>query len=289
MKKHQITVQATINAPIKKVWSYWTNPRHIVGWNAASDDWQTAHALNDLKVDGKFSYFMEAKDKSTSFSFEGTYTEVTNYQRLAFTLDDMRTVVVEFKGDAKSTTITETFEAEDIHEHDLQKSGWQAILNNFKKYVEAIPPMKTLRFEIEINAPVEKVYKTMIDAEHYKTWTSVFNPTSHYIGSWDKGSKISFLGTDENGELGGMVSYIKENTPNQFISIEHQGIVMNGQEVMSGYGVEEWEGVLENYTFTQKGNKTVVGVALDSNADFEEYFSEMWPTALEKLKEVCEK
>lgn len=288
LKKHNITVKTTINAPIKKVWSYWSNPRHIVEWNAASDDWQTAQAQNDLRVDGKFRYHMEAKDKSVSFAMEGTYTEVVNYQRMAYTLDDARNVTVDFAGDEKSTTITETFEAENVHSHELQQSGWQAILDNFKKYVESIPPFEKIHFEVTINAPVEKVYKTMIDKAGYSAWTVEFNPSSRFEGSWDKGSKIVFLGEDENGELGGMVSFIKENKANEFISIEHQGIVMGGQEATNGYGVEEWAGVLENYTFTKKDSNTVVAVDIDTNADFKAYFEEKWPKALGKLKFICE-
>jgi hypothetical protein len=128
----------------------------------------------------------------------------------------------------------------------------------------------------------------MIDKEGYSAWTVEFNPSSRYEGSWDKGSKIVFLGADENGEIGGMVSFIKENKPNEFISIEHQGIVMGGQEATNGYGVEEWAGVLENYTFSTKDAKTVVAVDIDTNADFKDYFDEKWPKAFDKLRKICE-
>jgi len=145
-----------------------------------------------------------------------------------------------------------------------------------------------LHFEISINASAEKVYNTLIDKKHYTEWTSAFNPTSYYKGSWEKGSKILFLGTDPNGNMGGMASRIKENIPNKFVSIEHLGIIKDGEELTTGEEVENWAGALENYSFTQNNGKTLFSVDADSNQEFKAYFIEAWPIALNKLKEICE-
>ncbi len=170
----------------------------------------------------------------------------------------------------------------------MQQTGWQAILNNFKKYAESQGKFKKLHFEIAIDAPVRKVFRTMLDEKTFSEWTSEFSPTSHYKGSWDKGSKILFLCTNQDGNKEGMVSRIKENIPDRFISIEHLGIVQGDSEVTSGHEIEGWAGALENYTFTEQDGKTLVAVDMDSNSGFISYFEQTWPKALNKLKALCE-
>ena len=134
--KTNITVEATINAPVEIVWHYWTDPEHITQWNNASPDWHTPTAENDLTVGGKFTSRMEAKDGSMGFDFGGTYTAVTPDSHLAYTLDDDRKVTIDFTSEEDNTKIVETFEAESQNSIELQQGGWQAILNNFKKYAE---------------------------------------------------------------------------------------------------------------------------------------------------------
>jgi len=149
--------------------------------------------------------------------------------------------------------------------------------------------MQKLHFNIEINALKEKVWHTMLDKETYKQWTYIFAPGSDFQGEWNKGSKILFVAADENGQLGGMVSRIKENKKYKFISIEHIGIVKDGKEDTTSEEVKDWAGVLENYTFKEKDGKTVVLVDMDSNENYSEMFKTMWPKALHKLKELAEK
>ncbi len=220
-EKTMIKVETTVTAPVEKVWKFFTLPQHIVKWNNANDEWHTPKAENDLIVGGKFNYRMEAKDGSMGFDFNGTYTEVKKYERISYVLEDNREVKITLQSEGKYTIIKEIFEAETSNPIEMQQTGWQAILNNFKKWVEYSNVFQKLKFDIEINAPVDKVYHNMIDEEPYKEWTKVFNKDSHYKGSWEKGSKIIFIGCGENGEMGGMVSMIKENIPGKFISIEH--------------------------------------------------------------------
>ncbi len=135
-KRKIITVEATIKAPVEKVWNYWSAPKHIVQWNNASDDWHTPRAENDLRTGGKFFSRMEAKDGSSGFDFSGVYDQVKKHELIAYSISDGRKVSVTFSGDKNKTKITETFEAENTHSIELQKTGWQAILDSFKKYVE---------------------------------------------------------------------------------------------------------------------------------------------------------
>ena len=152
--------------------------------------------------------------------------------------------------------------------------------------------MKKLQFTVSINAPVTKVYDFMLGINSkstYEQWTSVFNPTSTYEGSWDKGNKILFIGVDEKGEKGGMVSKIAENIPNQFVSIQHYGLIKADKEITEGPEVEKWANGFENYTFEENNENTTVTVDLDATEDFSGYMNQTYPKALNKLKEICEK
>ncbi|ODG91011.1 MULTISPECIES: SRPBCC family protein [Bacillaceae] len=132
----KVTVETTIQAPVEKVWEFWTEPTHIKKWNSASDDWHTPIAENDLRVGGEFRSRMEAKDGSFGFDFGGIYDEVKNYEVIAYTLGDGRKVKITFKGKEDTTEVIETFDAEETNPVEFQQQGWQAILDNFKKYAE---------------------------------------------------------------------------------------------------------------------------------------------------------
>jgi uncharacterized protein YndB with AHSA1/START domain len=135
--KKTISVQAIINAPIEQVWKLYTEPEHIVQWNNASNDWHTSRAENDLKVGGKFLYRMEAKDGSSGFDFDGTYEQLKTNELIVYSISDGRKVQVMFtKDDDTRTKIDTIFEAESTNPIEMQRDGWQGILNNFKKYVE---------------------------------------------------------------------------------------------------------------------------------------------------------
>ena len=133
-----ITVEAQVHFPVEKAWELWTNPVHIVHWNHASDDWHTPWAENDLQVGGKFRARMEAKDGSFGFDFGGVYDVVEENQLIEYTIGDGRKVRIEFIEEGSSTHVTESFEAESINPVELQRGGWQAIVDNFKKYAESI-------------------------------------------------------------------------------------------------------------------------------------------------------
>ena len=150
--------------------------------------------------------------------------------------------------------------------------------------------MQKLHFSILINAPKDKVWHSMLDDKPYREWTKAFNEGSYYKGSWEKGSKILFLGPDPNtGEEGGMVSRIAENKPYEFISIEHLGIVQNGVEDTTSEAARKWATAFENYTFNDKDGATEVLVDIAVEDELVQMFNEMWPKGLRKLKELVEK
>jgi len=134
--KKLITVEAVIDAPVEKVWTCWSEPKHITKWCQASDDWHAPHAENDLRTGGKFKTTMAAKDGSFSFDFEGVYNIVDMYKCIEYKIADGRNVKIVFEPVGSSTKIIEAFEAEDLHSIDMQRTGWQAILESFKRYTE---------------------------------------------------------------------------------------------------------------------------------------------------------
>jgi uncharacterized protein YndB with AHSA1/START domain len=132
----QITVSTTVRAPLAQVWRAYTTPADIVQWNAASDDWHTPRATVDLRVGGKFCSRMEAKDGSMGFDFEGTYTQVIPEKLLEYAFGD-RKAQAAFSDSPQGVTVTVTFDAETTHSEEMQRGGWQSILNRFKQHVEA--------------------------------------------------------------------------------------------------------------------------------------------------------
>jgi uncharacterized protein YndB with AHSA1/START domain len=132
-----ITVESAINAPVEKVWEHFTEPRYVEKWNNASEDWYTPKAENDLRVGGSFRYRMEAKDGTTGFDFGGIYDEIVPNKLIRYTMGDGRKVEVTFTAEGQQTLVKEIFDTENQNSLEVQKNGWQAILNNFKREVES--------------------------------------------------------------------------------------------------------------------------------------------------------
>lgn len=137
MKAEKVNIAATVSANIQKVWDYWNKPEHITQWNFAHESWHCPSAKNDLRVGGKLQSRMEARDGSFGFDFEGTYDAVESLKKIAYTIGDGRKVVTNFSENGGKTVIETEFEAESQNPVEMQKGGWQAILDNFKKYTEA--------------------------------------------------------------------------------------------------------------------------------------------------------
>jgi uncharacterized protein YndB with AHSA1/START domain len=150
--------------------------------------------------------------------------------------------------------------------------------------------MKKFLTSIFINAPKEKVWDTLFDKDTYKEWTKPFNATSRFEGDWSEGSKILFLGTDENGNNeGGMVSRILKNVPYEYLSIEHIGIIENALEDTTSERAKSWAPAFENYTLSEKDGGTKVNIDQDLDEQYSQLFGEMWEKALLKLKELAER
>lgn len=133
----RITVEAVVNAPVEKTWEAYTNPEHITQWNHASDDWHCPSATNDVRTGGAFSIRMEAKDGSAGFDFAGTYDEVVPQQKISYTFGG-RKAEINFQPEGEATRVSVSFDPEEENPLEMQRAGWQAILENFKKHTEAL-------------------------------------------------------------------------------------------------------------------------------------------------------
>jgi uncharacterized protein YndB with AHSA1/START domain len=149
--------------------------------------------------------------------------------------------------------------------------------------------MHKIHFSIEINAPKEKVWDTMLGKDSYPEWSASFMPGSNFVGDWSEGSKMLFLAPEESGAMSGMLSRIQENQPYEHLSIEHMGVVQDGKEDTSSEEARKWSGAIESYTLQQRNGTTEVAVDMDTTEEVEEELSEGWPKALQKLKELAEK
>jgi uncharacterized protein YndB with AHSA1/START domain len=286
--QNPITVSALVAVPPEQAWKFWCSPEHITRWNAASPDWHTPHAKVDLRAGGQWSARMEARDGSIGFDFVSTIEELRPGAYLRYIMTDGRVWEVSFAAEEGGTRVTERFEPETMNPHDLQQQGWQSILDNFKRHAEARSGERPLRFEIMIAAPPQRVYDLMLAPDSYRAWTSEFNPTSTYEGSWAEGSMIRFLGCDAEGRIGGMVSRIRRNIPATEISIEHLGLIKDGVDMMDGPEVAGWSGAIEHYAFHASDGGTRLVVSLEAHADFVDYFEDTWPKALTRLKAIAE-
>ncbi|MBS1625412.1 MAG: SRPBCC family protein [Bacteroidetes bacterium] len=137
MNTSAITIETLVQAPIEKVWKSWTDPLHIVKWCHASPDWHAPHATNDLRTGGSFTTRMEAKDGSMGFDFGGVYDDVKVLEHVAYTIGDGRKVDIRFTPENNATRVTETFDPENMNPIEMQRAGWQSILDNFKTYTES--------------------------------------------------------------------------------------------------------------------------------------------------------
>lgn len=178
------------------------------------------------------------------------------------------------------------FEWIKLHEYHIIRHTHQ--ITKFKEVLR----MKKLQFETKINCNALEVYDKMLGLSNkttFESWTESFNPSSTFEGDWYKGSKIYFIGTDDNGEKFGLVSEIIDNTPNKFVSIKHIGILKNGVEILEGPEIESWVGGIENYSFEEINSFTFLNVELILTEEFANQLEKVYPIALNKLKDLCEK
>ena len=159
--------------------------------------------------------------------------------------------------------------------------------NETKKDTES--SMKPLNYKIDIKAPAEKVYSTMIDKEHFKDWVSEFVPNSYFEGGWNKGDTLIYYSPDEKGNMCGMISTIQENIPNELIIIQPKGIVENGKKIFEGEKVQGLDEAVEKYSFKQKGALTELNIEINAYEELEQYFNETWPNALNRIKSISER
>lgn len=294
METTTITVQSTIHADKKKVWDYYTQPEHIIRWNFASDDWHCPRATNDLRVGGKYCARMEAKDGSVGFDFSTVYDEVTAQQKIAYTMEDDRKAVITFADKGGNTMVTVTFDAEKENAVEMQKEGWQAILDNFKKYAEQTESLlfnfsvdrenNTIQVKREFNASLPLVWKAWTTAELLDQWwgPEPWRTETKTMDFREGGSWLYAMVGPEGERHWSRADYIRIVYEKSFIGKD--GFCDENGTINPAFPQNLWE-----TQFSDTGNRVRVEVTLtfDKLADLEQTiamgFKEGFTTGLNQL------
>lgn len=282
----KITVSTIVNCNRDKAWRIWNDPFAIREWHTASPDWHTPRAVNNLKEGQTFSYRMESLDGTNGFDMEGQYTRIVQRNLIEYTMADGRQVSIAFEEKDGKTYITEIFDPENVNPAELQRQGWQNILDNYKARAEKETELCPLHYEILIGVRPALVYRTMTDSKQFRVWASAFCEGSYFEGSWQKDAEIRFLATNERGEKAGMIGRVIENIINEYILIRYSRSFDESKEHDSSS--ERWNGAKEIYRFQSKGEKTLLKVDLTVLPEYKNFFNKTWPAALEKIKELSE-
>jgi uncharacterized protein YndB with AHSA1/START domain len=278
-----ITVQTTLHAAVEKVWKLWTNPVDITNWSTPSPDWHTPKASHNLKPGGEFLYRMEARDGSLGFDFSGTFDVVKPNTQLAYTIADGRKVNIQFEQQGNKTILTETFEAEEENSIEMQRAGWQAILDSFKRYVEKYI---LIEFTIQIQTSKQKVWETMFHPDTYLEWSNAGWKGSTFKGTWAEGERMKFISPSGEGTLVTLVSH----KPYEYSHAKHIAVLLKGDvEDFESELAKGWIGIHERYTFAEEKGVTTLKINITTTAEWEGMFNDGWPKALKKLKEICER
>ncbi|MCH7409433.1 SRPBCC domain-containing protein [Belliella sp. DSM 111904] len=289
--KNPIEVRTAIKSNLEQVWNAWIDPKHIVNWNFASDTWHCPAAQLELKKGGRFTYTMAAKDGSMAFDFSGVFEQVQEMKILTFKLDDGRAVEVEFQQDGEEVLLIERFEPEQLNDVDLQKSGWQAIVDNFRIYVQGLSEDEKVEISIEtqIDAPKSTVFEVMLADKTYREWVSAFHPGSYFIGSWDKvGGELLFVGPNEQGEDSGMIAEVLEYAYGEKVTLIYTGLFSKGKRIFEGKAVDTWKGGKESYALIEMNGITHLTVKSEIPSAYAASFEQSWEQALDILKRLCE-
>ena len=283
MSSDIISISVTIKSDIHTVWKSFTETKHIVNWYFASPDWHAPTAEHDFNNGGKFSIRMEAWDESFGFDYTGTYDKIVDFKEVVYTLDDGRKVDTSFMQTGDEIVVSQDFQADEGIDVEMQRMGWQGILNQLKKYVES----KTVVFEVEadINASADTVWDCLTKNEIYKKWSKAFSPNSEFKGDWDKGKHIDYIDIGK----GGTRALVEGVELNKFIQQRHIATITAENEIdTKSDSAKHWIGTIENYTLKDIGGAIRFTVHIECHEQFREFIESSWNTAILDFKRVCE-
>jgi hypothetical protein len=297
--KRAINANRKINVKYSiDTWSVGEIAEHILlGAKVDFSNTQKTERPFDLQVNSIKEFFLDFAQKHESmpilrpehkdYQLNEILLRLDDFERNLLNVIDKDDLTEECVDDVLLTGWGYLTKYEWIHLHQYHIIRHMNQIVNLKQDVK----MKKLQFTVNINADINTVFDKMLgltSKSTYELWTALFNPTSTYEGSWQKGSKIYFVGIDDNGKKGGLVSEIIENISGKFISIKHNGIFQSGKEILTGLEVKVWAGGIENYSFEEMNGGTLVTVDLDATEEFASQMEKTYPLALGKLKEICE-
>ncbi len=274
----KITIQTIVSADKKKVWDYYTEPKHIVNWNFASDNWCCPGAENDLRIGGKYKARMEAKDKSVGFDFEAVYNEIVEGEKFTYTMEDGREVNGSFEDLDGKTKVTIIFDAEKENSEEMQKDGWQSILNQFKSYVEKQQKEIIAKASVNVDASPSQVWEALTNSERVKQY--MFG--AEVISTWKEGTPIKWKG-EWKGKTFEDKGKILKIESEQLLKYTHFSPLTGKEDKTENYHTVtirlNAEDNQTNITLTQEGNGT---------EQEKEHSEKNWQMMLENLKKIVE-
>ncbi len=317
----KIILTTTINATPEQCYNSYLDPQDNKRWNTAGFGWTVGFTKIDAKVGGSFAVEYKYAVGKYDFILGGVYTKLVQNRLIRY---DMPQNMAEFKVNARkvevgfednnvvsekaprqsatatpqegnlnenlqmgnSTKVTITFDAEEMNSIERQEQGWQAILNNFKTFVErkSNPNNAALNKSVVINSSAEKVWNAIVDNENYKLWTAQFCAGSYYEGEMTYDSKIRFLSPNKSG----LSSVVRVCIPNFQISFEHLGFIKDGVEDLDNPEFSGWKGARETYTLREENGKTTLEIYQEMTINEPEFFDKSWDKALAIIKQIAE-
>jgi len=278
-----ITVSIEINERLDLVWEKFTRADHIVNWYFASPSWHAPSANVDFVDGGMFSIRMEAWDKSFGFDYKGKFQRITPMKSIQYILEDQREVLTSFTEYESAVKITQTFESEDANNLELQKQGWQATLESFKRYVET----DFLIFEshIDIHASQEVIWDSITQLEKYQIWTKAFSENAIFHGQWRQGETLDFITPNR----GGTRVLVDALIPNNSIHLVHTAVITpDNQSDSTSPSAKPWVNTIENYELINKDNIVTFVAHIECHRSFYDFMKSSWDKALVDLKSYNE-
>lgn len=274
----KITIGVQIEKQVDIVWSYWTKAAHIKHWYFASEDWWVPWVEQQFEVGHKFIYRMASKDGKMGFDFTGRYTDIKANESITYVLEDDREVITTFEVIDDTVYLKQVFETEDDSSAEMQKQGWQAILNQFKGYTESDWIRFTLQKHMETTPEV--VYHYLTDNDKYMSWAHVFSDDSKFYGDWVEGGEITFVDHRESGT----VALVENIIPNELIHMKHIKLLKGDSLDETSDEALIWIGTLERYELHKSEDGVLVDVMIECHESYVGFIRDSWIEALNEIE-----
>ncbi len=276
-----IEIEVLIKNSLDKVWEYWTGQPFISQWYSASDDWWTPWVNQNFQVDQGFVYRMEARDGSMGFDFSGVFTEIVDHEKIVYVLEDGRKVLTTFEERDGRILLKQAFDAEDQNSAQMQKDGWQAILNHFKSFCEG--DQIEMSFRTVLGTNPNRVWEYLTLPRLYEEWAIAFSEQPKFVGQWVEGGTIDFIDFQE----GGTRVQLDKVKPFEKLYMTHIAMIDGQAGIVEDHPeAPTWVGTKENYDLELVGKETILTIHIMCHPKYVDYLRNSWEKAVKLMTHV---